>query len=60
MKRGAGTGSIVMSARRLGSMTPLLPPFALDLALGRFGGNDVTTDSRVDSSYNGNVVVNPS
>eukprot|EP00964_Phaeocystis_antarctica_P164966 scaffold144083_cov148-Phaeocystis_antarctica.AAC.1 len=26
MKRGAGTDGIVMSARRLGSMTPLLRP----------------------------------
>jgi hypothetical protein len=48
MKRGAGTDGIVMSARRLDSMTPLLPPaaFALGFAFGRSDGNDVTTDSR--------------
>ena len=48
MKRGAGTARIVMSARRLGSMTPLLLPFALDFALGRFDGNDI--DSRESSA----------
>eukprot|EP00964_Phaeocystis_antarctica_P161359 scaffold133322_cov114-Phaeocystis_antarctica.AAC.2 len=43
MKCAAGTDGIVTSARRLGSVTPLLPPFALAFALGRFDGNDDTT-----------------
>eukprot|EP00964_Phaeocystis_antarctica_P103192 scaffold68501_cov57-Phaeocystis_antarctica.AAC.1 len=52
MKRAAGTDGIVMSARRLGSVTPLLPPplFALGFTLGSSEGNDVTADSRDSTS----------